>query len=373
MAVKFTTGVPNSVPAFGQEIIRTDSKGGKRMLTGFDHNMEIKRRQIAMQLALDPMVRADAAGLALEEDMRHRKTQFWETPQRQLAAEQFLPMDPEAGSYANAEEYAWELRSRFGKAEMHASLNGITEAPDVMENGVWHKVPIYNAVVSYGWSVQDEMVGGRIGYNFGTRRAQLARDEIADAFDRFLLVGGSFAGLDVKGLFNSAAITPVTGATGDWYTVGTTTTEDEIFADFRLLYDAWRDANHNAGSLNSLEMPDTVVFSDRIESLLRHTPVDPNGTNRMSILEELKARYPEVTSWLTHSDLRDVDSTGDLDRVLLYKKDARVLQGAIPVAYQERPMIVEPFGQRVYAYGRVAPVEIHNVALVQYLDVAMHA
>jgi hypothetical protein len=36
-------------------------------------------------------------------------------------------------------------------------------------------------------------------------------------------------------------------------------------------------------------------------------------------------------------------------------------------------MIVESFGQRVYAYGRVAPVEIHNVALVQYLDVAMHA
>jgi hypothetical protein len=287
---------------------------------------------------------------------------------------EFLPMDPEAASFANAEEYCWEVRTRTGQAAMHNSLNGVTEAPDVSEGAEFKKVPIVNGVISYGWNVQDELTGSRIGYNFGTRRAQLAREELARTFDVFMSLGGTFGGKTFTGLFNHSAITPFdadTSAIGDWHTIPTTTTVAPFFSDFHNLYNAWLDDAFRAGSLAGADVPDTLAMSDRIESKLRSTAVGTD--NRMSLLEELKQRYPEISNWLVHRDLRATNGTSTDDRVVMYRRDPRVVAGAIPVAYQETPMIAQPYGQKVYAYGRIAPVEVFDTRLVKYLDVKITA
>jgi hypothetical protein len=374
MEALYTLGLDKigTMPDLGKELYREDSAGTQILLTGFDYNREAMKRQIVRGIGADKYMRVDAASLALEEDLRHRKTQFWETPQRPLVAETFVPMDPEASSFADATEYVWEKRTRLGEAEMHSSLNGVNKAPDVDEYAEFQKASIINAIISYGWTVEDDRIGGRIGYNFGMRRASLARDAIKNAFDRFLLTGASVGGKTFYGLFNHASITPVSGATGDWYNyaVGGSTSALEIFEDFRLLYTACLDAVYKVSGSNGEESPDTVAMSDRMESFLRLTKVD--STNRTSFMDELKKDYPEIKNWLVHRDLRDRDAGGTKDRILMYRKDPRVIAAAVPLAYQERPMIQEAFGQKVYAFGRIAPCELHDKRLIQYLDIAMH-
>lgn len=359
---------PDIFPAVGRELFRERNDGSRVLLTGYDYNREAMKRQIMQFAASRPELRADAVGLALEEDLRHRKAQFWDQPQRPLVASEFVPMDPEAAAFADAEEYSWEVRTPYGEAQMHASLNGVTEAPDVSEGAEHRKVPIVNAVVSYGWNVQDELVGSRIGYSYATRRAQLARNEIARAFDKFLLTGGTFSGKTFEGLFNLSEVTTFdadVSGTGQWYLSGTTV--QNIKDDFRNLYDNWLAGAYKAGSANSVDAPDTVAMSDRLESLLRHRPVGTD--NRMSVLDELKATYPEITNWLVHRDLRGINGSSADDRVVMYKRDPMVVAGAVPVAYQEQPIMQTPYGQKVYAFGRVAPVEPHILQLIQYLDV----
>lgn len=364
--VRFTSGVLSPVPRLGDERYRTDSRGERHLLTGFDHNREMMKEMILRAKSQDPAFRVDAGSLAVERDLNARKAQFWEQPQRPLVAEQFVPMDPEAASFTNSRKYEWEVRDRQGVAEMHASLNGVTEAPDVSESASLQEAPIYNQVISYGWTVEDELYGSRLGYNFGTRRAQLAREAIDLSTDRFLLTGAGVSG--GTGLFNDGNITPVTGSTGDWYTYPAGgTTIAQVLADFQLLFDAVRTATIAASGAE--EMADTVAMSDRIESFLRHTVVDP--TNRMTVLEELKAKYPEISNWLFHKDLRDINASKD--RIVFYRKDPRVVAAAVPVPYQELPMERAGFATKIYAYGRVAPVALHDARLIQYLDVAMHA
>jgi hypothetical protein len=363
--VKLSLGRLSVYPDSDRQLFRVDN-GIKIPLVGFDYNREHCKREILSAVQGNPRLRTDAAGLFLEEDLRARKQEFFEAPRRPLAAEEFVPMDPEAASFADAKEYTWEVRTPQGGAEMHASLNGVTEAPDVSESANFQNEPIVNAIISYGWTVEDELYGGRTGYNFGMRRAALARDAIALAFDKFLLTGGTFDGAAFTGLFNKND-TSETGETGDWHTAPGTTTVAEVKADFKLLFDAWRNAAYVAGA-SGIDAPDTVAMSDRIESMLRHTMVD--ATTRTSILDELKRDYPEITSWLPHRDLRDIKSSKD--RILMYKKDPRVIAAAVPVAYQERPIMQTPFGQKVYAFGRIAPVALHDGRLLKVLDIAMH-
>lgn len=361
-----------AMPNAGEQI--RDAQG--RVLTGFDHNRERIARELRAHLSANPLMRADAGSLALEEDLRHRKARFWETPERPLVAETFVPFDPEAASFADVDKYLWEKRTTLGEAKLHQALNGITSAPDVSEYAEFQEEEIINAIISYGWNVQDEMVGARINYNFGTRRAELARRAIRRTFDRVLLNGATVGAKVFRGLFTldtaapgKGAVTPVSGLTGAWYTFPAGgTTLNQILADFKLIWDSYLNAVYKATGSDE-DVPDTFAMSDRMESFLRHTSID--ATNRTTLLDDLKAKYPEIKNWLVHRDLRDV--TASKDRNILYRKDPMVVAAAVPVTYQERPMIQEPFSQRIYAYGRVAPLVLHDARLIQYADIAMHA
>lgn len=363
--VSFSFGVPDTTPRARDQIV--DAKG--RVLRGFDHNREAIKREIAARFGHDPLLRADAAALALEEDLRHRKAAFWETPLAPMVAETFVPMDPEAASFAEVDEYVWERRTRQGEASLHVSLNGVNSAPDVSEYAEFQKEQIINGVISYGWNIEDERIGGRIGYNFGTRRAQLAREALQRSFDRFLLKGATVGGKTFRGLFN-LNLTPVSGLTGGWYTFSTgTPTLNQITEDFRRIWETYLDSVYKATG-DSEEAPDTLLMSDRMESFLRHAKIDT--TNRTSLLDDLKASYPEIRNWFTHRGLRGAGAS-DKDRMILYKKDPKVLAAAVPVGYQERPMITEAYGQKIYAFGRIAPVVVHDSRMIVYADVAMSA
>jgi hypothetical protein len=365
--------IPSPLPSADKARYRTDARGRQVELTGYDYNRQLMAERLKGELVRASRtdrfrgeIREDAIGL--EEDLRVAKEQFWETPERPRAAAEFIPMDPEAAKFASAEEYRWSVFTRTGKAELHRSLHGVNQTTDVGEFEEQRKSEILNSTISYGWTTQEEINQPLLSYDFGTKRAKAARDAMDEVHDQLWLNGATVGGVTYAGLFTLSGVTTQTSA-NSWNAAdnATQSTLEAILDDIRRTYEAWQDASFHAGTLNNSELPDTVLMSDRVfTKLSKELRVNQFATG--SLFEHLQVLYPEIKNWGVHRDLREA-AGANTDRLIMYKKDARVLAAALPVPYQEQPMIQQPYGSKIFAYSRVAPVEVHDLRLIQYLNV----
>lgn len=363
---------PDIEPPIGRELYRTDSKGRKVRLVGEDYNRALWENlcEVRQQREYEALgyVRSDAAQSAPHAH-RFTKSQLWETPEEPLVALEYIPMDPEAGSFAGHEEYEWARVTDDGKATLVANLGGVTEYPQVDNFLQMQKSKILKAVIAYSITHEEERKQARMPYNILDRKARWARRAIERTFNDFLLRGG----FGNNGLFNfidgTEGFNLHTPTNADWYLTGATS--DEIIAEFIAMHDAIVNRMSSASVASSAGLgPDTVIMAHNIYSYLDSNSYDSSGgEGSKSILRVLQDRMPQISNWYWDTALNTfVDSNSN--RILMYRKSPDVLAAAIPTAYQEGVMLEMPhFKRQVAAFGEVAPLVIHDRRPTAYMDV----
>lgn len=353
-------------PSYGKELYRTDAKGRKELLRGTDYNTELLRQRARRAAeGYKDSIRTDALGFGIERDLVERDNQIWSEERAPLVAAAFIPMDSNASRYANARYYEWRKKTMLGKALVKASLNGVNaNIPNVSGYMEAQQESIWNVMTSYSLTVEEMLMGDRLAFNFGAEYAAEARDSITRTIDEMLLFGSE--DLDIDGFFNHPDIPTTTITGGNWYTGGSTS--EQILADIQVAINAIDEAVAR-NSVTMGPMADTVVMSDRIHKFLQSTRTFSTATNETA-LDVIKNRHPEL-SWDNYTyELRGKGVGGD-DRMMFYKKDPNVIKAAIPVPYQERPLLQNAYDETVHAYARFVPVIVHDKRSLRYVDVTV--
>lgn len=365
--------LPRTMPERGAEIVKTyrvDGRPQRVALTGADYNRALWEKVVtsrhAQEMAAQGYVmRADSfAPPAL---LRHTKQEIWEEQRAPMDAFELVPMDSEAGAFADAEEYEFLKVTDVGKAAITANLGGVSEYPKVDNFAVAQKVPIVNAVISYSITQDEELRQARLPYNILDRKAKMAREAIERTFNEFLLRGGD----GHQGLYNNTDFTAVTADTPNHYTGGATT--EQIISDIVKLYSSAVDKLALSSITSASTGPDTLVMSWNLHKFYSQVKTFDSAGGPATVMDVLKQRLPEITNWYFTTDLNEsVDA--NTDRVYLYRKDPRVLAAAVPVLYQEGVMVNMPhFYREVAAFGRIAPLVVHDKRYCHYMDINFSA
>jgi hypothetical protein len=218
--------------------------------------------------------------------------------------------------------------------------------------------PIKNG---YQYSFHDALRSARYNKRLPERKAMAARRAIANKLDDVLLLGdGTAPYLKLRGLFKLSGTdtyaTPVSAVTGSktW----ALKTPLEILADLTTPFRQIIVNTKEAWAGNRLILP-----VSGLEQLKDRTMGD--GNNK-SILQEFKERRPEVT--IQTSIKLETAGTANSRRFVAYNDDSEVVEGIVPVEFEQLPPQVFGYNIITLCHARTGGVRNGHPKAVCYGD-----
>ena len=291
-------------------------------------SMKIRLDALAAQLQAAYHCDASEANVFARELLKVRAGIF-EIKFPELKALTLVPRAP--GLNATDEEYTYRVATEYGTTGLAASYTGTAPRADVsMVEATPARIRPFR--VAYGYDIQEARIAARTGNGLPQRKANAARKACAQEVNRVFTYGDSTKyGVAMAGLANLSGTntytTPVgAGGLKAW----STKTPDEIVLDMhgmvkKVVIDS-----------NGVEVPDTMLLSLNCYEIAATTRMGDGSDT--TILKHFMATTPHiktVESWHALDSANDPASLWTGDRAIVYRKHPDVLEGILPVEFEQ--------------------------------------
>ena len=274
-----------------------------------------------------------------------------------LNATTFIPMQDGVQPWQSA--WGYKVVSEVGMAAFIADY--ADDLPPVARFLTPKSVGIKTIGDSYAYSEFELQQWLATKVDLSRDDAETARRKIDEKVDDVLLMGDE--GQGVTGLFNNENVTVVESSAG---TSGQTDFENktykEIVAQFRAVFAAQKNLFKNKKVATKI---DSVILPDDAFGYLETTNVSDSIDT--SILDSLKAKFPQIVNWYRSELLEDAGANGT-GRAVFYRKAKNVLSYVLPEPFRQKNPQEQALHYKVPCYARIGGTVIKNLKGVVYCD-----
>lgn len=274
-----------------------------------------------------------------------------------LNATTFIPMQDGVQPWQSA--WGYKVVSEVGMAAFIADY--ADDLPPVARFLTPKSVGIKTIGDSYAYSEFELQQWLATKVDLSRDDAETARRKIDEKTDDVLLMGDE--GQGVTGLFNNENVTVVESSAG---TSGKTDFENktykEIVAQFRAVFAAQKNLFKDKKVATKI---DSVILPDDAFGYLETTNVSDSIDK--SILDSLKAKFPQIVNWYRSELLEDAGANGT-GRAVFYRKAKNVLSYVLPEPFRQKNPQEQALHYKVPCYARIGGTVIKNLKGVVYCD-----
>ena len=274
-----------------------------------------------------------------------------------LNATTFIPMQDGVQPWQSA--WGYKVVSEVGMAAFIADY--ADDLPPVARFLTPKSVGIKTIGDSYAYSEFELQQWLATKVDLSRDDAETARRKIDEKADDVLLMGDE--GQGVTGLFNNENVTVVESSAG---TSGKTDFENktykEIVAQFRAVFAAQKNLFKDKKVATKI---DSVILPDDAFGYLETTNVSDSIDK--SILDSLKAKFPQIVNWYRSELLEDAGANGT-GRAVFYRKAKNVLSYVLPEPFRQKNPQEQALHYKVPCYARIGGTVIKNLKGVVYCD-----
>ena len=274
-----------------------------------------------------------------------------------LNATTFIPMQDGVQPWQSA--WGYKVVSEVGMAAFIADY--ADDLPPVARFLTPKSVGIKTIGDSYAYSEFELQQWLATKVDLSRDDAETARRKIDEKVDDVLLMGDE--GQGVTGLFNNANVTVVestVGASGQ--TDFESKTYKEIVAQFRTVFAAQKNLFKDKKVATKI---DSVILPDDAFGYLETTNVSDSIDT--SILDSLKAKFPQIVNWYRSELLEDAGANGT-GRAVFYRKAKNVLSYVLPEPFRQKNPQEQALHYKVPCYARIGGTVIKNLKGIVYCD-----
>jgi hypothetical protein len=304
-------------------------------------------------------VRFDANETAfLERELTQLRAKLYEVQYADNVAMTFVPLATDIAP--DAKTYSTPVLDRTGRAKIIG--NGVTDIPrvDLKKDEILGQV--YTVADSYGFELMELRNAARLNLPIEMWKAQNARASIDDEIDQVLAFGQTHDqafSLNVTGLANNPAVAVDTTSFTPW--TGATPAATQLAA-----------LNKPAALLNatlqnkSTLLPNLMVMPSSMYDIAATTPV--GNTSDLSVLEWFKRNNPYIKDVRQWNKLATANAAGTGPRILVYRMAPLVLEGVVPLLFEQLPPQAQGLELITNCIARVGGVKLYHPEAVSYCD-----
>ena len=274
-----------------------------------------------------------------------------------LNATTFIPMQDGVQPWQSA--WGYKVVSEVGMAAFIADY--ADDLPPVARFLTPKSVGIKTIGDSYAYSEFELQQWLATKVDLSRDDAETARRKIDEKVDDVLLIGDE--GQGVTGLFNNENVTVVESSAGaSGQTDFENKTYKEIVAQFRAVFAAQKNLFKDKKVATKI---DSVILPDDAFGYLETTNVSDSVDT--SILDSLKAKFPQIVNWYRSELLEDAGANGT-GRAVFYRKAKNVLSYVLPEPFRQKNPQEQALHYKVPCYARIGGTVIKNLKGVVYCD-----
>lgn len=274
-----------------------------------------------------------------------------------LNATTFIPMQDGVQPWQSA--WGYKVVSEVGMAAFIADY--ADDLPPVARFLTPKSVGIKTIGDSYAYSEFELQQWLATKVDLSRDDAETARRKIDEKVDDVLLMGDE--GQGVTGLFNNENVTVVESSAGaSGQTDFENKTYKEIVAQFRAVFAAQKNLFKDKKVATKI---DSVILPDDAFGYLETTNVSDSIDT--SILDSLKAKFPQIVNWYRSELLEDAGANGT-GRAVFYRKAKNVLSYVLPEPFRQKNPQEQALHYKVPCYARIGGTVIKNLKGVVYCD-----
>lgn len=274
-----------------------------------------------------------------------------------LNATTFIPMQDGVQPWQSA--WGYKVVSEVGMAAFIADY--ADDLPPVARFLTPKSVGIKTIGDSYAYSEFELQQWLATKVDLSRDDAETARRKIDEKADDVLLMGDE--GQGVTGLFNNENVTVVESSAGaSGQTDFENKTYKEIVAQFRAVFAAQKNLFKDKKVATKI---DSVILPDDAFGYLETTNVSDSIDK--SILDSLKAKFPQIVNWYRSELLEDAGANGT-GRAVFYRKAKNVLSYVLPEPFRQKNPQEQSLHYKVPCYARIGGTVIKNLKGVVYCD-----
>lgn len=258
-----------------------------------------------------------------------------------------------------ADTYSTPVLDRKGRAKVIG--NGVNDIPriDVTKDEILGTVKTIAA--SYGYTIMElrKAAANRVPIEVWKPRA--ARSAIDDEIDEMLAKGQTTTqtGLGVTGLVNHASVTVKT----DHFTVWAPgDTAEALLAELAKPATTINVAVKGKASL----IPDTLLIAPSMYDIIANKPV--GNVSEMTVLRWFLANNPYIKQVSPWPKLETANAGGTAQRSVMYRKDPSVLEGVVPVPFEQLPPQAVGLELITNCFGKAGGVKVYQPGAMLYID-----
>lgn len=274
-----------------------------------------------------------------------------------LNATTFIPMQDGVQPWQSA--WGYKVVSEVGMATFIADY--ADDLPPVARFLTPKSVGIKTIGDSYAYSEFELQQWLATKVDLSRDDAETARRKIDEKVDDVLLMGDE--GQGVTGLFNNENVTVVESSAGaSGQTDFENKTYKEIVAQFRAVFAAQKNLFKDKKVATKI---DSVILPDDAFGYLETTNVSDSIDT--SILDSLKAKFPQIVNWYRSELLEDAGANGT-GRAVFYRKAKNVLSYVLPEPFRQKNPQEQALHYKVPCYARIGGTVIKNLKGIVYCD-----
>jgi hypothetical protein len=232
--------------------------------------------------------------------------------------EQFIPINTEAGEWADSIRY--EVMDFVGRGKRISGKGHDIPLVDVSNDQKSN--PVYQGAIGYDYTSEELRRSAYLRQPLPQARLMAAEE----GYRRHLNNVGLYGEKDLTGLFNNPLVPRGNATAGNW--ANGTTTVAQILSDFNAgLNLVWTNTAYN-------DLPDTVLLPPLVYSYLASTPRSANtDTTILTYLKQNNIAFNSKNIQLNIQPGYGLDTAGQggVTRAVFYKKDPSRLAMYVPL------------------------------------------
>lgn len=285
----------------------------------------------------------------LARQLTYVRARVLQVPHARLNSFTVFPVQTEVP--AGAETALQRTFDMVGMAKIIA--NPADDLPLVDMLAMETSVKVKDIGAAYAYSVMDLEHAAFANTPLTTMKASAVRRSIDALINKIAWNGDAESG--VTGFLNNENVSE--------YTLPADGTDGSTKFSAKTPVQMWRDMSGILESISDntddTERANTVIMATAVYNALATTLyVSDNGQTTQTVLDMLKANYPEVTRWLKVSELNNADSTGTKDLIVAGVFDPDIIRLEIPLRFEQRPVQEKNLSFQVPCRAKVIGVTV---------------
>lgn len=278
----------------------------------------------------------------------------------ELIAQNLFPADPAV----DPADTSYTTRRMRNAAQAHIVANWNDDSPGASYDATAeNNFPIRSVLNHYSLTIQDLRTARKLNRPLEAALAESCKRAHAEVFEQVCFFGDSTFGL--KGLFSDS------GVTGNGTTKVGVAWDDAAITAAIILADVERMFQKIVVDTKQIHRPTTLAVPTEASQILA-MPRDFGGGIYDSlenlILRTYKSRGLQEIVYAPKLDIGTTGASGGAPRVLLYKKDPRVLAHQTPIFFEQFPPQADGAKLRVECHSRIGGVHVEEYKAITFMD-----